>query len=237
MTLKPLDFDFPIMSDLSVRPPHAVPAEEMRAEIEQELADRRGFYRRLVAKQTMTQEDADRHIAIFEAIAADLAWHADEQDEGGTAHSWDAKVRELRREIALRRNRWPKRIASPSDPIDAAGATRRMERLEAVHFKYWIDLFRANDAFAAVPIADMADTIRAWLWIRDDWRRRAADAGDRAADPAWSTAAEAARLEAHLASLPAGQAAVTRSYAAGVEATRLRAAQRLGLAPKEGIAA
>lgn len=141
--LKPLDFDFPVMSELSVRPPHAVSVEEMIAEVGQERADRESFYRRLVAKGTMSQADCDRHIALVGAILSDL------KAGFGSAESfgWDVKVRELRRELQLRRNRWPKRIGSPSDPLDKATATRRMERLEAVHFHYWVELFGADDEF------------------------------------------------------------------------------------------
>lgn len=233
MTLKPLAFDFPLMSDLSVRPPHAVPADEGLAEVRQELAEREGFYRRLVAKGTMAQADADRHIAIFAAIAADLT--ADARSAGqlpSSTFAWDAKVRELRRELALRRNRWPKRIDAPSDPLDQATAVRRMERLEAVHFRYWVELFGADDQFRDgagfepphyLPSDARHGRIRAfygriWAWERDALAR-----GDPAARPA---------MAAFYAQVEAGE-----PEAAGIWDHYMFCAERCGFIQEERMAA
>ena len=73
MTLQPLTFAFPLMSDLSRRPPHAVHEEELLTEVRAELADRRAFYGRMVGTGKMRQEDSDRHIHLIEAVAADLS--------------------------------------------------------------------------------------------------------------------------------------------------------------------
>lgn len=203
MTLRPLAFDFPLMSDLSTRPPHSVPEEEMLAEVEQELADRDGFYRRQVAKQTMTADDAERHIAALAAVAADLGGAAAKGGLGAAGIAWDSKVRELRREIAIRRNRWPKRVDSPADPLDRATAGRRMERLDAVHFHYWVRLAFADDLVAGfdpphfLPSDADRGLVRAWQWRIWEWERRALAAGDPAARPA---------MAAFYASIDAGEA-------------------------------
>lgn len=184
---QPLTFGFALMSPLSARPPHAVPREEMLAEVEQELADRVPFYGRMVAAGKMEAGTANRHLDVLRSIGADL---------GGApapfAFSWDAKVREMRRELALRRNAWPRRIAKPADPLTEAAAARRMERLDAVHFLYWVGLFEADDEFAgrALPPPHVlpsdggsAGVIRAYLWRIWRWERAALAAGDPAARP------------------------------------------------------
>jgi hypothetical protein len=187
MAAEPLGFDFPLMSPLSVRAPHAVPREEMLAEVEQELADRRGFYGRMVARQKMSAGDAARHIDTLTAIGADL------REPGLPTYSWADKVRELRRELAIRRAAWPRRIAKPGDPLDEATAIRRMERLDAVHFAYWIQLFESDDEFHGRSLApphflpsdgSAMGVIRAYVWRIWDWERRALAAGDPAARPA-----------------------------------------------------
>lgn len=183
MTLAPLDFDFALMSPLSRRPPHAVPREEMRAEIEQELADRAALYGRLVDKGKLAAADAARHVAILEAVRDDL-------DEAGApaGPGWEAKVRELRRELALRRNAWPKRLARPGDPLTEAAAARRMERLDAVHFLYWIEFFACDfgipaDLGPGRTLDQALDRVRAWAWRVSAWEREAARRGDPAARP------------------------------------------------------
>jgi hypothetical protein len=141
-----LDHSFPLMSDLSRRPPFAVPVEEQLAELDEEIAHRRALYARLTARHVITQGEADRLAAIARAVRADLGSHQSSTLVGSLAGqwdrsvTWDAKVRELRRELAERRQAWPKRVASAAHPLDADTAARRMERLEAVHFAYWIKL-------------------------------------------------------------------------------------------------
>ncbi|MEA3036837.1 MAG: hypothetical protein QOH04_2614 [Sphingomonadales bacterium] len=240
MTLKPLDFDFAMMGPLSRRPPYAVPAEEMLAEIDAEIADRAALYPRLVAKGTLGEAAAEAHIAGLAAIAEDLrerAFYLDPAWREGTHYRraspdrpFAAKVRELRREITIRRHAWPARIAKPGDPLGADAAARRMERLEAVHFLYWVWLFKADDEVAALAgdEAALAIACRAWTWRRDEWMRTAADAGDAAADPSWSTARAHARLEAQLAALPPDAAEAARSGVAAHAALFRQAAVEYG---------
>lgn len=223
--MKPLDFDFPLMSEISRRPPYAVDHDELAGEIDTELADRSAFYARMAARAKMSQADADRHIDLLAAIRDDLAF-AYTRDAGwlGQRHGWDAKVRELRRELAIRRNTWPKRIANAADPLDLVTAALRMERLEAVHFKYWIELFQF-DVDEDLQPADRRSRIRAEHWRRWQWQRE-------------QLAAEAtARL------VPAGFAAWLHKVAAGEpDAFRVwikfeAEARRLDLAPQEEAAA
>lgn len=132
---KPLGFDFPLMSAISRRSPWSIEADEMLLEVDEELAHRRTFYKRLVDRGQLGEEEAVRHIAVLLAIRSDLAGHWDR------SVAWEAKVRELRRELQLRRNAWPKRIASAAHPLSADEARRRMERLDALHVRYWMDLW------------------------------------------------------------------------------------------------
>lgn len=222
MTANPLAFDFPLMSPLSVRPPHAVPREEMLAEVEQELVDRRGFYQRMVDREKMSAAEAERHIALLDAVRADLAG-----DDGGMATwGWTDKVRELRRELAIRRAAWPKRIAKPGDPLDQATAVRRMERLDAVHFLYWIELF-ACDAWQAGPtLADTLDQVRAWTWRVEAWEMCAMLAGGPGA------AVVRPRMVPYYLAIGRGEPAATAIWR-----TLEAAAVKHGFTKAEGIAA
>lgn len=221
MTLAPLGFDFPLMSALSVRPPHAVAPGEWLAEIEEELATRERAYPVFVRERRMAEAEAARHIALFRAIAADF---------GGApapaAFPWDAKIRELRREIALRRNVWPKQIGQRR--MDAGKAALRMERMEAVHWRYWIALDHCDEfgQYTADREAQR-ERVRAYVWRVETWERAAADAGDPAARPEYSTASR----EAWLVARPD-----LRANAAAIDAALLDAARRHGFAKLEEAA-
>ncbi|MEA3053514.1 MAG: hypothetical protein QOG72_2417 [Sphingomonadales bacterium] len=219
MTLKPLDFDFSLMSDLSVRPPHSVPEEEMLAEVEQTLADRSVFYRRQVERGKMRVDEAERHIALLADVAADLRGRPAGEP---AAFAWEAKVRELRREIAIRRNRWPKRIDSHVDPLDRATAARRLEQLDSVHFHYWVRFAFADDLVAGLePPHFLASdgrrgVLRGWQWRAWAWERDALARGDPAARPA---------MAGFYADVAAGDA-----WAAGIWNHYRFCAERLGFA-------
>lgn len=184
MTLAPLGFDFPLMSPLSTRPPHAVPREEMLIELDEELNARAHSYPLLVAQRRMKEEEARRHIAVLAAVRDDLADPA--APAGRDGFPWDAKVRELRRELAIRRNAWPQAIRARR--LGAAEAARRMERLEAVHFAYFVDLDHADDASFPgsppphrLPCDARFGALRAHHWRVWQWERAALAAGHPAA--------------------------------------------------------
>jgi hypothetical protein len=224
MTLAPLTFAFPLMSEISRRPPFAIEPDECLLELEEEVAHRRTFYGRMVAQGKMSGADAGRHQALLAAILSDVA------GKPSSAYSWDAKVRELRRELALRRNAWPKKIASPADPLDAAGAAKRMERLEAVHWRYWVrlDHWDPSTPDGLASCDGRTRELRAFMWRVDQWERAEADAGNPAARPDRSSAAMEAWFHAH---------PDRRHPAAQIDAVYLEAAQALGFAPREREAA
>lgn len=190
MTLRPLTFDFPLMTPpvdrgenqppliLSRRAPWTIEPADMCGELARELSHRRSFYPRLVAESRMKQSEADHHIALLDAIHRDMTGIDVDRAATGT---WDPKVRELRREIAMRRALWPKRIAAGR--MREADATPHMEALEAVHFQYWIRLDHwdmncgrppetsgALDGEAATlstrlePIRRQQALVQDWLW-------------------------------------------------------------------------
>ncbi|HEY0149888.1 MAG TPA: hypothetical protein VGB70_12905 [Allosphingosinicella sp.] len=224
----PLTFDFPMMSPLSQRPPFAVPAGEYLLELDEELAVRARSYPVFIEQRRMTGREAERHVLLLQAIRADIAGAA---PPGGHPLPFEAKVRELRRELAIRRNAWPGQVEARR--MDGTQAARRMERLEAVHWRYWIDMFTADDVFNGVTDREERTAmIRAWMWAREDWQRRAADAGDRAARLEWSTAAQQAAEAEAFAKDP-----TARAYNQYLDALYLAAARRFGFAPQEGIAA
>lgn len=170
MTLHPLGFDFPLTCELAVRPPHAIDRDEQLAEVDRELADRALLYDRFVTRGKMSADNAELHIGILRAIALDLGGAA----EAGRRYSWSAKVRELRRELAIRRGAWPKRVASPSDPLDQATAAQRMEALQGVHFAYWIELRFCDEFGRGATLDETLDMVRARVfqvmaWERDQW--------------------------------------------------------------------
>ncbi|HEV2747524.1 MAG TPA: hypothetical protein VGW34_09535 [Allosphingosinicella sp.] len=184
MTARPLGFDFPLMSELSRRPPWQVGGDEQLRELDEEIAHRRDFYPRLAARGAMSIDEGARHIAILLAIRADVDGGADR------AETWETKVRELRRELGLRRGAWPRKVAKPGDPLDEATARARMERLEAVHWRYWVRLEFCDDLCTTgfppphfVASDAQYGLIRARKWAAWEWERTALARGDPAARP------------------------------------------------------
>ncbi|MDP9412692.1 MAG: hypothetical protein M3Q08_01070 [Pseudomonadota bacterium] len=220
MTLQPLGFDFPLMSGLSRRPPYKVEPDEYLLEIDAELERRRRAYPMFVQERRMKPEEAERHIAILLAIRADFKGTGTSSDIG-----WDAKIRELRRELALRRHTYPRQIGSRR--LNEAEAAQRMERLEGVHWRYWI-LLDFCDELELRDCLEQQRRTRAYLWRVDQWERTAADLGDPAARPHASTAAR----EAWFALRPE-----RREPASRIEALYLEAARYYGFAPPQEQAA
>ena len=133
--MKPLSRAFACRSELARRGVADVPTDEALRELRDELDKRQRVYPANVAKGTMKQDEAMRFIAIWRAIIAD--WNGAD----GTAFGWEAKVRELRRELAIRRAAYPKWVSVKTHPLNAAEAARKLECLDAVHWRYWGALF------------------------------------------------------------------------------------------------
>ncbi|MDX3886322.1 MAG: hypothetical protein QHC65_18020 [Sphingomonas sp.] len=162
MTLQPLDFRFALTTPprdmgtdkdplrLSVRPLHTIPLDEMLAELRHESARRHDLYPRWIQAGRIGRDEANHHIALLEQILDDMTeadpaagWPARDQfrrmkqeRRSRSPFTWDQKVRELRREIDVRRNAWPSQIAGGRRPVIEARAS--MERMEAIHWRYWI---------------------------------------------------------------------------------------------------
>lgn len=177
MTVRPLAHDFPLMAPpladgtrLSLRPPHAVPDDEQLIELHDERDRRRTAYPKLIAGGRLDEAEARRHRAILDAIVEDCTPMPANLSHSGWQRwrdaraavlaacpfTWADKVRELRRELALRRNMWPRHVETGRLPL--ADARRRMERLEAVHWRYWIRLDFWDE------VAPVTEGYR-WAWL------------------------------------------------------------------------
>lgn len=165
MTNRALERDFALRSPLSRRAPADIGDEEKLQELQDEMDKRRRLYPGFVERQTMTADQARHHIAVWQALVDD---HLRRQAIIGLQRQgqptrlvndppwrgdWDGRVRELRRELALRRTGYPKWIANPTNPLTEGEARRKLECLDAIHYDYWVHLawFTAPDA-AAHPL-------------------------------------------------------------------------------------
>ncbi len=175
---RPLDTDFPLRSPLAVRPPRDVTLEEQRLGLESEMARRQRTYPGYVQRGTMTQADATLQLQLCQHMLDDVVWlewsHATAAAEwrgeappprprrhADTA-TWEDCVRELRRDLAIRRNAYPRWIASATNPLTVAEAAATLEWLDAVHYRYWTGL----DGFTSIDIIPMHDHARV-AWIAD----------------------------------------------------------------------
>ncbi len=179
MTVRPLDHDFALRSALSRRGPREVDHDEHLLELTEELDRRLHIYPALVAKGSLRQEDGDQHIAVWRTLIDDhhraAGWDARIYGRAPVAvgpwrFDWPTRIRELRRELALRRAAYPKWIASATNPLTAGDAARKLERLDAIHYRYWADLF----CFSPPGVPRDADPARA-AWAAHCERRRMAD--------------------------------------------------------------
>lgn len=180
MTVRDIAHDFPCRSTLAQRAPGDVPFAEMQRELADERTHRAAAYPAMIAKQTMTRADAARHVAIWRAIEADFTAAAAHQDRPGSAQAraasagntitWADKLRELRRELALRRNAYPKWIARAAATLTAAEAARKLEALDAIHWCYWHRLFAFTPA-GEDPARDLARLH--WIAVREAERAKA----------------------------------------------------------------
>ena len=189
MTTRPLDFTFPLMSDLSKVAPHTIPVDEQLLEVELEEDYRLRTYPAQVKRGAMTEDGVNRHLVIWKQIRLDLTqppadfpplarqhyWQEWCDRRAASPVRWADKVRELRRELAMRRNFYPKQIQKGGDRAELG---RRMERLEAVHFSYWISMDYLDPI--AEPKDQGRDRLRRFMARRDRWIVDAWQAGDRA---------------------------------------------------------
>lgn len=126
---------------------HVDQARAMKAELERELEERKRVYPGLVKKGRLKQEEADRRIALFEEIRADLAqaFHPDIMQRFDLARSdrkfaWREKIAELRRELALRERFYPDRISKGR--LTEGLARQRIADMQLVHDLFWRKMFR-----------------------------------------------------------------------------------------------
>jgi hypothetical protein len=190
MPVRPLDFDFVLMSELSDRPPHSIPRDEQRIELADSAQERRVHWPALIRKGRMTQEEANRHAGIWREIGEDMArapdgtrkakvryWATHAERRASSPVSWEDKVRELRRELAIRRNRYPKQIAQLIH--DEADLRVRMERLEAIHWAYFMEL-RYLVLPATGSLQERLEPVSRMIAEREHWLFAMIEAGDRA---------------------------------------------------------
>lgn len=101
------------MTDITIHHP-GISYAHAAAEIGRELEQRRRVYPDRVAKLRMTQAEADYQIAIFTAIAADVAAMTVPMRHYVPAthsFSWDERMKALQRELDYRRRFYPEWIA------------------------------------------------------------------------------------------------------------------------------
>lgn len=141
-------------------------ARSMRAELERELGDRRRYYPAMIRKARMTEPEAARNIAIFQAMLADtaLAFAADLTKRRGLPLAdrqfhYREKVAEIRRELAMRERVYPDRIAKHR--LTEQDAKARNMALQLVHDLYWRKGF-AWEPESELAREEIARRIRAW---------------------------------------------------------------------------
>lgn len=195
MITRPLDFDFVPMADMSRRPPWTIDADEQEEELGDELSFRRDRYPVMVAKgRGLTHDDADRHIRIWEEILADCrvvpadrsvrALDEARQRRQAMRILWEDKVRELRREVLIRRNAYPGWV--DKGRVTLGTAREKVARIEAVHWRYWMTGFVWDDCLLGRDRADRARLFRNFHVPRIEWQLAQIDAGARWVDPAWA---------------------------------------------------
>lgn len=135
------DTDFALHCDLTAdffdRMVEPIARAQMRTEIESELAYRRATYPKRIELGRLDPDQAERQIAILGEIRVQLPHPGNNHAEGEAAFSWADKVRELRREITMRRQLYPRWIADPKSPLTRETAILRLARMEATHELYW----------------------------------------------------------------------------------------------------
>jgi len=203
VTVRPLTEPFALRSDLARCNPWQVPFARLAGEVAAELQRRREAYAHRRADDAETRADRDRHLAAWAVIADDLtrdaapmrAWPADRaqavgplaclpytrpaMDDGPAyALDWPTRVRELRRELALRRAQYPRRIARPTDILTADAAATALEAIDAAHWRVWAGL-----AGFTPPGIDPADDMIRHRWVAARTIARLTATWEAAPDP------------------------------------------------------
>lgn len=119
------------------RPLDAIPGDDfyaaMKVEVRQLLEGRASSYPDRVAKGRMPRAEADRELRVTRAIAED--WRAVDLSPGFPLATWSEMIHALRREITLRRQRWPQAVEAHR--MTAEDANRRILLLETWHDVLW----------------------------------------------------------------------------------------------------
>lgn len=135
------DADFALHCDLTAdffdRLAGGIDRADLVAEIEVELVYRRATYPKRIELGRIDPDQADRQIAIMGEIRDQLPHPGNNHAEGDADFTWSDKVRELRREITMRRLLYPGWIADPKSPLTRETAILRLARIEYVHELYW----------------------------------------------------------------------------------------------------
>lgn len=131
----------------------------LKVEMGRLLADRLATYPDRVAKGRMPRAEADRELRVARAIAEDQ--RAVNRTDGWPRATWSEMIHCLRREITLRRQRWP--LAVTAGRMDPDEAERRLQLIEGWHDLLWhtSGLPEARAARAALDIARKAAEHRA----------------------------------------------------------------------------
>lgn len=141
-------------------------------ELREERDRRRSYYPKRIVEGRMTEADAAEGLALIDAIIDEVAWLKSPRDRHVPDRKlpWARKLNNLRGEIMIRRNSFPKLVASGR--LDARDAKHAIGALEAAHAWYWtngID-FGAEFIIPGSP-SRTRQRIREEVARRDAWER------------------------------------------------------------------
>lgn len=170
---------------MTTQPHHRFPDvtwQHVCSEITREIAYRMNAYPRLVEKGRMAQRDADRELAIMDALGQDAARFAAADAAGGAtpapkhAFTWRDRHAAIVRELAWRARVYPElaRKGRPPSPDQAEIYNRRLACLQAV-YEEGRDWIPANGA--ARPF--LSGATPATLEARTEWCALAAGFAQR----------------------------------------------------------
>lgn len=140
--------DFPLRSELSKREPGSITIAEKIAEMLEETRRRDNAYPRFINAGSLAPEAAEHQQKVWKAITIDYQRLAacthwtmkPDYDRFPFTGDWRGRVAEIRRELQMRRNAYPRWMESPTNNMDRGTATRKLEVLDAIHDDYWCQL-------------------------------------------------------------------------------------------------